>query len=301
MSVLGHEVAQKTDNETAYLMLKIAMERYQCHHSELKKEQQVEVLNQAFKLQQLNHTILASPQADEIEVPENEIESTLKQIMGRYETVDEFEQAISHHGISQIGFRELLASELKVNAVLEKISDGVEITQQEIEEYYQNNQRAFLQPEMRKVRHILITLDDNVEGDSQLDALLRISLIANEVAGEQQKFEEFALKKSECPTALNGGLVGTIPKGQLFPELDEELFMMEEGVLSEPVETQIGFHLLWCEAIHPERLIPLDEANLEIKKHLEDKKRFALQKRWIAQEVQKHKIYKDQVSKAANH
>ena len=288
-NLANHESVGNNDSETAYLMLKIAMERYQCSHQELQKEQQVEVLNQAFKLKQLNNTILASSQADNVEVPENEIEATLKQIIERYETVTEFEQAISQHGISRMGFKELLADELKVNAVLETISKDIEVTDAEVAEYYQNNQNAFLQPETRKVRHILITINEEFPENSRLDSLLRLSLIANEVSGDLEKFKHFAMTKSECPTALNEGLVGTIPVGQLYPELDEQLFSMEENSLSEVIETELGFHLVWCEGIYPERLIPLTEVEQEVKSHLQQKKQAAFQRQWIAQQVRDKK------------
>ncbi len=289
MSIHAQKINSEMDYETTYFMLKIAMERYQCSHEELQKEQQVEVLNQAFKLQQLNTTILASSKADGVQVPEKEIESTLKQIIDRYETVSEFENEINRHGISRMGFKELLADELKVNAILETVSEDINITDAEISEYYKKNHKAFLKPEMRKVRHILITINDDIQGNNRLDALLTLSLIANEIAGDIEKFKYFAMRKSECPTALNGGEIGTIPSGKLYPELDEELFSMDVNSLSEIVETEMGFHLVWCEEIHPEILIPIEEVEHKIKKHLQEKKRTAYQRQWILLELQKNK------------
>lgn len=296
MLLNDHRAVQDKNSETAYLMLKISMDRYQCSHDELQKEQQVEVLDQAFKLQQLNRTILSSSQAKAISVTDTEVESALKQIMGRYENCAEFERAINQYGISRSGFKELLAAELKVNAVLEAISNDVVVTGDEVENYYNKNQHSFHQPEMRKVRHILITVNEDLEGNSWIDSQLRISLMANEIDGSRKKFEDFAAKKSECPTALHGGLIGTVPRGKLYPELDAVLFEMQTGAFSEPIETELGFHLLWCEAVYPERIIPLSEVEYEVKNHLRERKRSAYQKKWIARQVHQAKV-----NKAANH
>ncbi len=296
MNIQSSKSTQDANNETAYLMLKIAMERFQCSHFDLEKEQQVEVLSQAHKMQHLNHAILSSDQAEAVVVSEVEVESTLKEIMQRYENIQDFEQAIKGYGLSVMDYRILLANELRVNAVLEKVSEAAEVTSDEIANYYNNHQKNFFQPEMRKVRHILITVNEKLEGNSYLDAQLRLSLIAYEIGNSQAKLEQFALEKSECPSALHGGLIGTVPRGKLFSALDNKLFTMSENSLSEPVETDMGFHLVWCEEIFPEKLIPLHEVEHEVRVHLEDKKRSTSQQQWIAQEIQKHKV-----SRAANH
>ncbi len=296
MNIQSSKSMQDADNETAYLMLKIAMERFQCPHSDLQKEQQVEVLSQAHKMQHLNQTILSSSQAQTVEVSEFEVEKTLQQIMQRYEKKEDFEHSLKEQDLSISSFRNLLANELRVSAVLEKVSEAAVVSDAEIQDYYNTHQKSFFQPEMRKVRHILITVNDEFEGNSYLDSQLSLILIAKEIGKSLEKFEHFALKKSECPSALHGGLIGTVPKGKLFPELDEVLFTMSENSLSEPIKTEMGFHLVWCESISPEKLIPLHEVEQKVRTHIQDKKRTTYQQQWIAKEMQKQKV-----SRVANH
>ena len=62
------------------------------------------------------------------------------------------------------------------------------------------------------------------------------------------KFAELALKHSECPTALQGGVLGIVPRGKLYPELDAVLFSIKAGEVSEIVESEIGFHLRFVQA-----------------------------------------------------
>jgi len=62
--------------------------------------------------------------------------------------------------------------------------------------------------------------------------------------GKPHKCEDLALKHSECPTALQGGMLGVFARGTLYSEIDETLFAMKKNDISGIVETEIGFHLL---------------------------------------------------------
>ena len=80
---------------------------------------------------------------------------------------------------------------------------------------------------------------------------------------------------------MNGGLLGTVPRGQLYPELEAVAFALGEGMLSTPVESELGWHLVRCDAINPERLSQLDEVRQSIREHLETQRRSMCQKSWI--------------------
>jgi peptidyl-prolyl cis-trans isomerase C len=99
---------------------------------------------------------------------------------------------------------------------------------------------------------------------------------------EPQRFAEQALKHSECPTAINGGLLGTVPRGQLYPRTRSRAFALDVAMLSEVVESELGYHLLYCEAIHRERLLSFAEARNTIREYLEQQQHSLCQKAWIA-------------------
>ena len=56
--------------------------------------------------------------------------------------------------------------------------------------------------------------------------------------------EELAKQYSEDSNAEGGGLMGWVHQGQLLPELDDVLFRLQAGELSEPIQTRLGFHLI---------------------------------------------------------
>ncbi len=57
-------------------------------------------------------------------------------------------------------------------------------------------------------------------------------------------FAEIAFQESDCDTSLDYGEWGIIKREQLRPELAEVAFNMEEGTLSDVVETPYSFHIL---------------------------------------------------------
>jgi len=97
-----------------------------------------------------------------------------------------------------------------------------------------------------------------------------------------ERFAEQALKHSECPTAMNGGLLGRMQRGQLYSELETVAFALAAGELSVAVESPLGFHLIYCEAIEAAGQRPLEEVSEKIRTHLRDSRHSALQKAWIA-------------------
>lgn len=57
-------------------------------------------------------------------------------------------------------------------------------------------------------------------------------------------FADVAAAVSKCPSGGVGGDLGYFTKGMMVPEFDKAAFTLEVGELSEPVQTQFGWHLL---------------------------------------------------------
>jgi hypothetical protein len=73
---------------------------------------------------------------------------------------------------------------------------------------------------------------------------------------EPQRFAEQALKHSECPTAINGGLLGKVAaRPTLSGTRSRRLQPSVLRCLSEVIESELGYHLIRCEAIQHERLL----------------------------------------------
>ena len=60
-------------------------------------------------------------------------------------------------------------------------------------------------------------------------------------------FEEAAVKYSTCPSKEEGGNLGSFGRGMMVPEFEEAAFNLDLNVVSEPVQTQFGYHLIKVE------------------------------------------------------
>lgn len=57
-------------------------------------------------------------------------------------------------------------------------------------------------------------------------------------------FEDVAARVSQCPSGAKGGDLGFFSRGMMVPEFDAAAFTLPKGQLSEPIQTQFGWHLL---------------------------------------------------------
>lgn len=206
------------------------------------------------------------------------------------ETDESLRRRLVETGVSKFDVaRELLRTEW-LRATLEEASrDVAEPLRDEVQRYYARHAGQWIVPERRKLSHILITVQDQYVENTQPAALRRIHDVRLAIE-HGAKFDAMARKVSECPTALEGGELGLVPRGQLFPELDTVAFCLESGQVSEPVRTEMGYHLVWCQEIVPERYQSFEEVEPELSQSIAKRRKIAVQKQWVARisEARRH-------------
>jgi nitrogen fixation protein NifM len=151
---------------------------------------------------------------------------------------------------------------------IDAIGSQAQISDTDVEIFYHLHQQRMRRPETRVLRHILITLNDAYFENRLPQVQARINEIRNTLIAGTERFAELALKHSECPTSLNGGLLGTVRRGQLYPELEPAAFALQTGELSAIAASPMGLHLLRCDSIEPASELSLAEASPSIRRHL---------------------------------
>jgi peptidyl-prolyl cis-trans isomerase SurA len=90
-------------------------------------------------------------------------------------------------------------------------------------------------------RHILIKVNQLVSAD---EARRKLINLRQRIQNNSATFEELAKTYSNDTSASRGGDLGWIYPGDTVPEFEKALVSLQPGEISDPVETQFGFHLI---------------------------------------------------------
>jgi len=80
-----------------------------------------------------------------------------------------------------------------------------------------------------------------------VDTQDQATLLKEQIA-DGASFADLAREHSGCPSGKSGGSLGEFAQGQMVPEFDAVIFSdLPIGEVSEPVQTQFGYHLIVVE------------------------------------------------------
>ena len=97
-----------------------------------------------------------------------------------------------------------------------------------------------------RASHILLMYKGSMRSSatrSQDEALALINDLKAQMANGAD-FADLAGKFSDCPSGRDGGDLGSFGPGQMVPAFDQAAFGLQEGELSDVVETPFGYHLI---------------------------------------------------------
>ena len=157
-----------------------------------------------------------------------------------------------------------------------------QVTDADVQAYYNAHQAQFQVKEQVKVRHILIAAP---AGDAKADAAAKAKaedLLKQIKAGGN--FAELAGKNSDDPgSKAQGGELGWLDRGKTVPEFDKTAFSLAPGQTSDVIKTQFGYHILQVEEKKTAHTRPLAEVKPEIMPILEQQRSGAAEQTFASQ------------------
>lgn len=141
-----------------------------------------------------------------------------------------------------------------------ELANVVEVDETLLQQFYVDNQDQFIGPEQRRASHILI------EGDEK-EALEILAIIKQRLT-DGDDFSALAMEfSSDTGSASDGGDLGLFQRGVMDPAFEEAVFSMTTiGDVSEPVKTEFGFHLIKLTAIEASEGQSYSDAREEIER-----------------------------------
>lgn len=150
---------------------------------------------------------------------------------------------------------EMAKKEILAQFTIGTVLNAVTVTETEIKEYFESNRETFKSEESVSAKHILV---DSEEAALNIKKEIEAGL----------SFEEAAMEKSNCPSKAQGGNLGSFTRGRMVPEFEQVAFSLEVGVVSEPVKTQFGYHLIKVEEKNEGKYKEFEEVKDTIKNQL---------------------------------
>ncbi|MBU0551367.1 peptidylprolyl isomerase, partial [Myxococcota bacterium] len=161
-----------------------------------------------------------------------------------FRTDENFERYLKTSGTTLEEIKTNITHKLATEKLLEKLN-GLKVTDEEIKAYYEKNKKRYEVQEQVKAAHILLKLGEK-EATPEKDAevLAKINQIRAEAMAPNADFGELAKKYSEGPSGPRGGDLGFFTRGRMVKPFEDAAFSLEVGVISEPIKTRFGYHLI---------------------------------------------------------
>lgn len=158
-----------------------------------------------------------------------------------------------------------------------RLLSQTQVTQPELQSYYDQHRDQYRVPEQVNVRHILIKTplagpDGKVDQKAVDAARAKAEDVLKQVKAGGN-FAELAKKYSDDPgSAKNGGSYGWIGKGRTVPEFEKAAFSLPKGGTSDLVQSSYGFHIIHVDDKQDAHVKSLDNVKAQIEPLLKQQK-----------------------------
>jgi peptidyl-prolyl cis-trans isomerase SurA len=226
---------------------------------------------------------LQEAQKEKTEVTPAEIQNAIEELKKRNGLVsnEDLKAALSRELLSEEQFRRGITEQITLTKlVARRIRAKVVVLDEEVQQYYEQQQAQFKEIPQFKIRHLLVTVPPQATPDEVRRAKNRIEEAQRLLKGGAN-FSTVAKQYSEGPLASSGGEVWTMKRGELSPELEQAALALPIGQASDIITTPAGFHLIIVEERGSGQHLPFDQVKERLRTILFEQKIEAKFKEWI--------------------
>jgi peptidyl-prolyl cis-trans isomerase SurA len=158
-------------------------------------------------------------------------------------SLDELEKAVESQGISWEDYKTQIRNGLLTQEVIRReMGSRIVIGHDEVKQYYDAHAKDFVRPEQVDLAEIF--LDTQGKSPQEIEAIQQKADDYRKRVINGEEFSEIAKRYSEGSTKDKGGNLGTFERGQLSNQLEDVVFKMDKGQLTEVIQTKTGFEIL---------------------------------------------------------
>jgi peptidyl-prolyl cis-trans isomerase SurA len=197
-------------------------------------------------------------------------------------TLDDLKKGVEASGLNWEDYKTAIRNGLlQKELVRREVGSHVDISSDEVKQYYEAHVQEFTLPE----RVVLSEISLSTEGKSPEEfAAVRSKeegLRTSVLNGDD--FSQVARLYSQGSTAKDGGGLGTFKRGDLSPQIEAVVFQMSKGQISDVIQTRTGFEILKVEDHFQTELQPMDKVEPDIRNTIHAQKMQPLIRDYLAE------------------
>ena len=222
-----------------------------------------------------NKIIELEAKKQDITVSDEMIQAEYDELVESYGGEDAIQAVYEANGLTEEAVKENIRTYQLTKNV---IAASLDITDEEIEQYFEDNKDLYGQEEQVIASHILIEDEETAK-----------EVLAKVKAGED--FAELAKTYStDTDTKEDGGDLGYISRNQMDEAFEEAAFSLEKGAVSDIVETEDGYHIIKVTNKVPAEEAVFEEVREEVYADLLESRVSEEYATWVAEKQEEYDI-----------
>lgn len=151
----------------------------------------------------------------------------------------------------------------------EALTTGVSLSEADLRAYYEQNAAQLSGNEERRASHILLTVAPGASAADKAAVKARAETLLAQIRQAPETFANLAKANSQDPgSAANGGDLDFFSRGAMVKPFEDAVFALRKDEVSEPVETEFGFHLIKVTDIKAPKPKPFEDMRAKIEADL---------------------------------
>lgn len=150
---------------------------------------------------------------------------------------------------------------------LDEMAKKVDVKEEDLKTFYEEQKDYYTKEERRKISHILIEIPNDADEPAVAAARIKVEQLQERLK-KGEAFSNVAKEASDDKlTAKNGGDLGFIDKGVMVKSFEEAAFALTKDEVSQPVKTKYGVHLIVVTEIELAKVKSFKEVQEELQQN----------------------------------
>jgi peptidyl-prolyl cis-trans isomerase SurA len=182
---------------------------------------------------------------------------------------DQFEKLLMNEGYTMTSYKQFMKKHLaRLKLINLKVRSKVKVSDEDVKAEYAKLAKMESEDAEVHARHILVQVGPKATPEQIEAARVKAAGLAAEARKSGVDFVELAKKKSEGPSAADGGDLGYFRRGVMVPEFEKAAFNLPVGGVSDPIRTKFGWHVIKVEERRAVAAKGFDELKDQIRNRL---------------------------------